>query len=260
MMISMMIMRFGDNRRVDQAFAVNGVFTVTCARTQDFSIARVYPVSGVGDRAVGMGYHDGRRRIGYARANWPPWDASLMDASDEELMARIATGDEPAFRQLARRHLPRVLALARRFTTNEADAEEVAQEALLRVWLTAPRWRPVAAFRTWLYRVVVNLCLNRHRRAPFLPLEAVAEPPDSGPDAMAQIEATEDGRRIAAAIAALPERQRIAIELTYHEGLGNAEAAAALGTTTSGLESLLVRAKQSLRTALRRPTIDRRDE
>jgi RNA polymerase sigma-70 factor, ECF subfamily len=183
-----------------------------------------------------------------------------MDSTDEELMARIATGDEAAFRQLARRHLPRALALARRFTANEADAEEVAQEAILRVWLTAPRWRPVAAFRTWLYRVVVNLCLNRRRRAPFVALEDVAEPPDAGPDAIAQIEAAEDSRRVAAAIAALPDRQRIAIVLTYHEGVGNAEAAAILGTSISGLESLLVRAKHSLRVALRPPPpIDRRD-
>jgi RNA polymerase sigma-70 factor (ECF subfamily) len=182
-----------------------------------------------------------------------------MDSTDEELMARIASGDEPAFRQLARRHLPRAVALARRFTANEADAEEVAQEAMLRVWLTAPRWRPVAAFRTWLYRVVVNLCLNRRRRIPFVPLEEVSEPPDASPDAIAQIEAAEEGRQVAAAIDALPDRQRIAIVLTYHEGIGNAEAAAILGTSISGLESLLVRAKRSLQATLR-PALDQRDE
>lgn len=183
-----------------------------------------------------------------------------MDPTDEELMARIATGDELAFRQLARRHLPRALALARRFMANEADAEEVAQEAMLRVWLTAPRWRPVAAFRTWLYRVVVNLCLNRRRRSAFLSLDDVAEPPDAGPDAIAQIEAAEDRRRLASAIAALPDRQRIAIVLTYQQGVGNAEAAAVLGTSISGLESLLVRAKHALRLALRMPGVDRRDK
>jgi RNA polymerase sigma-70 factor (ECF subfamily) len=174
-----------------------------------------------------------------------------MDSSDEQLMARVATGDERAFRELARRHLPRALALARRFTSNEADAEEVAQEAMLRVWLAAPRWRPVAAFRTWLYRVILNLCLNRRRRAPFLPLDGLIEPPDSSPDAVAQIEAAEDRRRLAAAIDALPERHRIAIVLTYHEGLGNAETAAVLGTSISGLESLLVCAKRALQAALR---------
>jgi RNA polymerase sigma-70 factor (ECF subfamily) len=174
-----------------------------------------------------------------------------MDSSDEELMARVATGDEQAFRELARRHLPRALVLARRFTANEADAEEVVQEAMLRVWLTAPRWRPVAAFRTWLYRVILNLCLNRRRRAPFLPLDDLSEPADSSPDAVAQIEAAEDRRRLAAAIDGLPERQRIAIVLTYHEGLGNAETAAVLGTSISGLESLLVRAKRALQAALR---------
>jgi RNA polymerase sigma-70 factor (ECF subfamily) len=91
--------------------------------------------------------------------------------SDEDLMARVGEGSEPAFRVLARRHLPRALGFARRVTGNSADAEEIAQEALLRVWTHAPRWRPVAAFRTWFYRVVLNLCLNRKRRSPFLPLD-----------------------------------------------------------------------------------------
>jgi RNA polymerase sigma-70 factor (ECF subfamily) len=86
---------------------------------------------------------------------------------------------------------------------------------------------------------------------PFLPLDDLIEPADSSPDAVAQIEAAEDRRRLAAAIDALPDRQRIAIVLTYHEGLGNAETAAVLGTSISGLESLLVRAKRALQAALR---------
>src|SRR6202051_4005956 len=104
-------------------------------------------------------------------------------ASDEDLMLRIATGDEPAFRALARRYAPPALRLARRIMANSADAEEIVQEALLRVWINAPRWRPVATFRTWFYRVVVNLCLNRKRRGPVLPVEDVAgaaDPPPGG--------------------------------------------------------------------------------
>ena len=73
-----------------------------------------------------------------------------MDDSDEALMARIARGDEPAFRALASRHLPVMLGLARRILGNAADAEDVAQEAMLRVWTHAPRWQPLALFRTWL--------------------------------------------------------------------------------------------------------------
>ena len=103
-----------------------------------------------------------------------------MDDSDEALMARVARGDELAFRQLSRRHLPAMLGLARRILGNAADAEDVAQEAMLRVWTHAPRWQPLAAFRTWLTRVVVNLCLDRKRRAPWVALEAAGEIVDPG--------------------------------------------------------------------------------
>ena len=106
-----------------------------------------------------------------------------MDDSDEALMARVARGDEPAYRQLARRHLPVAIALARRILGNSADAEDVAQDALLRVWIHAPRWQPLALFRTWFRRVVVNLCLDRKRRVPWVDLEAAGElvDPTAGP-------------------------------------------------------------------------------
>jgi len=174
----------------------------------------------------------------------------MEGASDEDLMLRIAQGDEPAFRLLARRHLPRALGLARRITGNDADAEEVVQEALLRVWVNAARWRPSAAFRTWLYRVIVNLCLNRKRRAPFAALEEAGEPADTSPDAVAAAESREAERLIAEAVAALPARQRAAIVLTYFEGNSNAEAAAILGMSISGIETLLVRARRTLRKTL----------
>ena len=174
----------------------------------------------------------------------------MDEASDEDLMARIAGGDEPAFRLLARRYAVRAVGLARRIIGNDADAEEVVQEALLRVWTNAPRWRPLAAFRTWFYRVVLNLCLSRRRRAPFLPLAAAGDPPDPSADVAAAAERDETDRRIAAAIGDLPDRQRAAIVLTYYEGLSNAETAAILETSVSSVEALLVRAKRSLRDKL----------
>jgi RNA polymerase sigma-70 factor, ECF subfamily len=174
----------------------------------------------------------------------------MAEASDEDLMARIAQGDERAFRQLVARYAPRAVGLARRITRNEADADEIVQEALLRVWLNAPRWRPTAAFRTWFYRVVVNLCLNRRRRAPMLALAAAGDPADSAPDAFARMQREEVDRRLIAAIAELPERQRVAIVLTYHEGLSNADTADVLETTVSSVEALLVRAKRALRDKL----------
>lgn len=164
-------------------------------------------------------------------------------------MARAGQGDERAFRELAQRHAAGALRLARRIVGNEAQAEEIVQDALLRVWINAPRWRPQAAFRTWLYRVVINLSLNAKRRPPTLPLAAAGDPADPAPDAGAALEIAERDRKLAAAIEALPARQRAAIVLTYQEGLGNAEAAAVLGTSVSGIETLLVRARQALREA-----------
>src|SRR5881396_1309486 len=92
--------------------------------------------------------------------------------SDHDLMAQAARGDEHAFRILVARHTRHALVIARRILRNDARAEEIVQDAMLRVWINAPRWRPEAAFRTWLYRIVVNLCLNARRRAVDLPLEA----------------------------------------------------------------------------------------
>jgi len=173
-----------------------------------------------------------------------------MDDSDEALMARVARGDQAAFRELSRRHVPAMLALARRILGNAADAEDVAQEAMLRVWINAPRWRPLAAVRTWIARVVVNLCLDRKRRAPWVALEAAGEIADPSPGAEQGIEASELDRQVAAAVAKLPARQRAAVALTYNEGMSNAQVAEILDTSVSAVETLLVRARQSLRQAL----------
>src|SRR5574340_223567 len=173
-----------------------------------------------------------------------------MDDSDEALMARVARGDQPAFRALARRHLPGMVGIARRILGNAADAEDVAQEAMLRVWTHAPRWQPLAAFKTWLTRIVVNLCLDRKRRASWVPFEAAGDVADPAPDAAERTEAGRRDRRLAAAIAELPARQRTAIVLTYGEGMSNAQVAEILDATVSAVETLLVRGKQNLRRAL----------
>jgi RNA polymerase sigma-70 factor (ECF subfamily) len=173
-----------------------------------------------------------------------------MDDSDEALMARVARGDEVAYRLLSRRHVPAMLGLARRILGNAADAEDVAQEAMLRVWTHAPRWQPLAQFRTWLTRVVVNLCLDRKRRASWVALEAAGEIVDPAPGATEQAEHNERDRLVAGAIAGLPARQRTAIVLTYGDGMSNAQVAEVLDTTVSAVETLLVRAKQNLRRAL----------
>jgi RNA polymerase sigma-70 factor, ECF subfamily len=172
-----------------------------------------------------------------------------MDDSDEALMARVARGDERAFQLLSRRHLPAMLGLARRILGNAAEAEDVTQEALMRVWTHAPRWQPLAQFRTWLTRVVVNLCLDRKRRAPWVALEMAGDIVDPAPDAGERAESDERERMLATAIDKLPARQRIAIVLTYGEGMSNAQVAEILDTSVSAVETVLMRGKQNLRQA-----------
>jgi len=165
-------------------------------------------------------------------------------------MARVARGDERAFQLLSRRHLPAMLGLARRILGNAAEAEDVAQEAFIRVWTHAARWQPLAQFRTWLTRVVVNLCLDRKRRAPWVELEAAGDIVDPAPGAGEKAESDERERMVASAVDKLPARQRSAIVLTYGEGMSNAQVAEILDTSVSAVETLLVRARQNLRRAL----------
>ncbi len=177
----------------------------------------------------------------------------MREPSDEDLMARIADGNEAAFRMLCDRHAARAAALARRYLGSDADAEEVAQEAFLRVWRAAPRWQPTASFRTWFHRIVVNLCLNHRRRVPHAALDEAGDPADPGPDAEAELVARHERARLTAAITALPDRQRAVVLLTYWEGLSNSRAAEVLGTTVGGVETLLVRARKALRARLAPP-------
>jgi RNA polymerase sigma-70 factor, ECF subfamily len=174
----------------------------------------------------------------------------MDEDSDEALMARVAAGDRAAFRVLAGRYAGRTIALAARILANPAEAEDVAQDAMLRVWINAPRWQPLAKFHTWLTRITVNLCLDRRRRVPWLPLDAIGDISDPAPGPDRQHEHDETERRIATAIGRLPPRQRAAIALTYSEGLSNAQTADILDTSVSAVETLLSRARDNLRRAL----------
>ena len=175
----------------------------------------------------------------------------MQDASDEELVALIGGGDRRAYHVLVERHGRRVLGLARRMMRNLAEAEDVSQEAFLRVWQKAGEWQPRGArFTTWLYRVVVNLCLDRRRKPTMAPIEAAGDPADTRPDAEQTLATVQRERQVASALQALPERQRAALVLSYYVGLSNLEAAGALELSVSALESLLVRARRALRQEL----------
>jgi RNA polymerase sigma factor (sigma-70 family) len=170
---------------------------------------------------------------------------------DEILMAAAARGEPSAARALIEGKLPRVLALARRMLGDAAEAEDVAQEVLLRTWRQAPSWRSGAArLDTWMHRVALNLCYDRLRRGREQP---TAEPPeqiDPGPAPDRGLNAQDVGRAVEGAMRALPERQREAIVLCHYQELGNIEAAALMEVSVEALESLLSRARRSLRAAL----------
>jgi RNA polymerase sigma-70 factor (ECF subfamily) len=170
---------------------------------------------------------------------------------DEELLIRIADGDPAASRALVARKLPRILGLAQRMLGDKTEAEDVAQEAFLRVWRQAPKWRPgQARFDTWLHRVSLNLCYDRLRRRREVATDDPPEVVDDGPAPDRGLEAADTGRRVGQALAQLPDRQREAVVLCHYQELGNIEAAAVMGVTVEALESLLSRGRRSLRTAL----------
>jgi RNA polymerase sigma-70 factor (ECF subfamily) len=172
------------------------------------------------------------------------------EADDQYLMAEVAMGSEPAFRELAGRHAGWALGLAGRLVGNPADAEDVVQEAMLRVWINAPQWRPEAAFKTWFYRVVVNLAIDWRRRKPLRPLADAGEPADPRPDPQSALAQGQAADQVAAAVADLPDRQRAALVLSYYEGVGNSEVASLLGVSVGAVEGLLVRARRTLRERL----------
>lgn len=166
-------------------------------------------------------------------------------------MFAIAAGDRRAFGMLMARHLSRIVAIAHGILRNTSDAEDVGQETFLRVWRQADRWSPRAGGApAWMRRIAVNLCLDRLRRPTGAPLDSIAEPIDPKPAADAVLLDRERNAAMEKAITALPERQRVALVLCYHQGVSNAEAADLLDVSVSALEGLLVRARRALRASL----------
>jgi RNA polymerase sigma-70 factor (ECF subfamily) len=175
--------------------------------------------------------------------------------SDETLMAAIAAGDQFAFSRLVERHLSRTVGLATRLMGSRADGEEVAQEAFARVWSHASRWRPIggggnARFTTWLYRIVVNLAIDRKRRPVHAAMDDVDEPVDESDDGFAQIHRRQVSDAVTAAMMRLPERQRVALALCFFDEMSNIEAGKIMSLSVGAIESLLVRARRALRQEL----------
>jgi RNA polymerase sigma-70 factor (ECF subfamily) len=169
------------------------------------------------------------------------------DPTDADLLRRYAAGDQAAARALTERHVPRIFALARRMLADRAEAEDVTQETMLRLWRIAPDWRADgAALGTWLYRVASNLCIDRLRRRRGVAPDPPPEVPDVSPGAQARLETAERAAALRAALGRLPERQRLAVVLRHLEERPNPEIAAILETSVEAVESLLARARRAL--------------
>lgn len=170
--------------------------------------------------------------------------------SDLDQITRAAAGDPSAVAWLVDRYSPGVLGLATRMLGDRMEAEDVTQETFLRAWKALPTWEPRAKFSTWLHRVALNLCYDLLRkRRELLPgeLPEMTDPELNPHDRMLQ---TERVQAIETAIAALPERQAAALTLCALQGHSQAEAADIMETSEEALESLLARARRSLKATL----------
>lgn len=178
----------------------------------------------------------------------------LTELADEALLVLYANGDPDAARLLAKRLVPRLLGYAGRLLSDRAEAEDVAQEAMLRLWKLAPEWRQgEAKVSTWAYRVVSNLCTDRLRarqRRRAETLDDVPEPIDGAASAVAVMMQADRMAALDAALASLPERQREAVVLRHIEGLTNPEIAEILQIGVEAVESLTARGKRALTAAL----------
>jgi RNA polymerase sigma-70 factor (ECF subfamily) len=185
------------------------------------------------------------------------------DNGDVGLMLRVRGDDMEAFAELVCRYQRPVTALAYRYLGDETEAEDLAQEAFLRVYRSRARYEPQAKFSTWLYRIVVNVCLNaiRARKArPPLPRGGMPDGNGSGsvpefedrdaPGPERRLEERELARRVKAAVDELPENQRLAILMNKYQDLSYQEIADAMEMTTMAVKSLLTRARVNLRRKL----------
>lgn len=171
-------------------------------------------------------------------------------AADATLMGRVADGDPAASRSVVDAHLPNIVAFAWRMVGDRATAEDVAQDAFLKLWRQAPRWKPKAQIGTWLRRVAYNRCIDLHRKArptddvSMLPLE------DPAPGPADSLQRHQVSDIVRSAMDNLPARQRAAIAMVHFDGMTNIEAASVLEISVEAVESLLARGRRSLKAKL----------
>ena len=175
--------------------------------------------------------------------------AGWADKEDHELLALIQDGNGHAFATLVERHTERFYRLAYRYLQNKEAAEDVVQDAFVKLWENPGIWQSgrTGKFTTWFYRVVVNLCLDlRKKKKPAALDDETLVVDDRDPVDEIMMRAQEQSA-LEKEIAALPERQRAALNLCFDEGLTNQEAAEVMGVNLKALQSLIMRAKTTLK-------------
>ncbi len=171
----------------------------------------------------------------------------LSGISDSALLVAYAKGIPGASKVLTDRFMPKIFAQAFHRVRNEADADDITQEAMLRLWRTAPNWKQDnAKISTWLYKIVNNLCVDRMRQRKTEYLEAVSEPIDNRQNVTDSILNKSRANALYSALARLPVRQREAISMRHLEGISNPEIAEKLELSIEAVESLIARGKRTL--------------
>lgn len=178
----------------------------------------------------------------------PETGASDLD-EEAALLAAFANGDRQAAAVLTERLAPRAFGVALRLVGDRAEAEDIAQEAMVRLWRIAPKWEPGGAkVSTWLYRVVTNLCLDhkRRRRGRDGALDDAPEPEDAAPSVAERMQERARAEALQGALDQLPDRQRLAVVLRHLQDLPNPRIAEVMQISVEAVESLTARGKRTL--------------
>lgn len=174
------------------------------------------------------------------------------NAIDVALMKKLAAGDASALETLISRHQQLVFALAVRTMRSTESAEDIVQDVFVKLYQIADKYQPAAKFTTWLYRIVVNHCLDIMRRQKNKPVtmdvSTVSQDDRTGDS---WLEKTEQAKQIRKVVQALPERQRVVVVLHRFQGLTHKEVSQSTGWSVSAIESLLNRAYKTLRQKLK---------
>ena len=173
-----------------------------------------------------------------------------MQRSDEEQMLAAGQGDLDAFRDLVLAHQRAAWSVAVRFLRDPAEAEDVVQEAFIRILKAAPRYRPTASFRTYLFQVVTRLCIDAAEKKRPAYSDALPDIADPSPSSEERLVVQEEVAELQRALEALPPNQRMAIILQHHEGLRYVEIAQVMGMSPKAVEGLLARARGALQVRL----------